>query len=84
MIWSGVGLGMIFMSVEFLLDTNILVYAYDTAGGLKRQQALDALGSYAHTRQAAISSQILGEFVLVVSGKLQHPLKGGAIDTHGG
>lgn len=64
------------MSVNILLDTNVLVYAYDVAATSKHQRALETLDTCARNRQAAISSQVLGEFAFVVSRKLQHPLQG--------
>lgn len=64
------------MSVNMLLDTNVLVYAYDLAAGDKQAQAVETLDRCAKNRQTAISSQILGEFAFVVSRKLQHPIKG--------
>ena len=65
-----------YMSVNLLLDTNILVYAYDTAVESKRRPALEILDTCAKNRQAVISSQVLGEFAFVVSRKLEYPIKG--------
>ncbi|HHY10035.1 MAG TPA: PIN domain-containing protein, partial [Firmicutes bacterium] len=64
------------MTVNILLDTNVLVYAYDRAAAAKWEQAVEILDRAVRERQTAISSQVLGEFVLVVSRKIQKPLKG--------
>lgn len=76
MVTRDVGLGMKYMSVNLLLDTNILVYAYDTAVESKRRPALEILDTCAKNRQAVISSQVLGEFAFVVSRKLEYPITG--------
>ena len=60
MVTRDVGLGLKSMSVNVLLDTDILVYAYDTAVESKRRQALEILDTCAKNRQAVISSQVLG------------------------
>lgn len=51
------------MPVEFFLDTNILLYAYDNDAGEKRLKA-SALVSEAlkHPRRFAVSVQVLQEF----------------------
>ena len=60
---------------EFL-DTNILVYAYDTSAGAKRDRALPLLGPLAAERRAAISIQVLQELFVTLTGpKLPAPLR---------
>lgn len=61
-------------SSAFLVDTNVLVYAYDPTDGAKRERAiavLERLGAY---QTAAISTQILGEFFVSVTRKIPWPL----------
>ena len=52
-----------------LVDTNILVYAYDRASPDKARRALAVLDELATTVQGALSAQILAEFFVVVTSK---------------
>lgn len=58
----------------FLIDTNILVYAYDQSEGTKRQQAIDVLETIGVQEIGFFSTQILGEFFLTVTRKIPTPL----------
>ena len=49
-------------SRAFLVDTNVLVYAYDPTDGGKRERAITVLESLGNRHQGALSAQILGEF----------------------
>jgi predicted nucleic acid-binding protein len=59
---------------RYLVDTNVLVYAYDPTDETKRDRAgliLEGLGSRGW---GALSSQILGEFFVTVTRKIPWPL----------
>lgn len=60
------------MNVEGFLDTNVLVYAVasDPEASQKRQRALALL----ETTCFAVSAQVLQEFYVTVTRKLEHPL----------
>ncbi len=62
------------MSARVLADTNVLVYAYDRAAGLKQQQALDVLQQLVLSGAGAITTQVLAEFFVVITRKLAAPL----------
>ena len=49
-------------SPVFLVDTNILVYAYDAASVDKRTRAIAVIGRLLNAQIGALSVQILGEF----------------------
>jgi predicted nucleic acid-binding protein len=49
------------MSAGALIDTNVLVYSYDTAEPLKREQARGIVARLAGTERAALTVQVLGE-----------------------
>jgi predicted nucleic acid-binding protein len=49
-----------------LLDTNVLVYAFDADEATKRARARATLERLRHLRCAAITTQVLGEFYTVV------------------
>ena len=57
-----------------LLDTNVLVYAYDRSERRKQEQARALLEVLATAGTAALSTQVLGEFFTVITRKIKHPL----------
>ncbi len=58
------------MNVEFI-DTNILVYAHDSANEKKHNQALELIERLELTNAGALSTQVLTEFYAVGSRKLK-------------
>jgi len=58
----------------FLVDTNILVYAYDQSEETKRQRAIDVLETIGFEESGVFSTQILGEFFVAVTRKIPTPL----------
>jgi predicted nucleic acid-binding protein len=56
------------------LDTNILVYAYDTASGTKHEQAYDLVADLAKRKEIAISVQTMQEFFVIATRKIPAPL----------
>ncbi|MFA5509200.1 MAG: PIN domain-containing protein [Vulcanimicrobiota bacterium] len=61
------------MVVEFV-DTNILIYAYDSTSGVRHQQANSLLDALWNKRNGAISTQVLQEFYVNVTRKIPQPL----------
>jgi predicted nucleic acid-binding protein len=57
-----------------LIDTNILVYAYDQATPEKQRRAIDLLQQICTARVGAVSAQTLSEFFSVATRKLTPPL----------
>jgi predicted nucleic acid-binding protein len=62
------------MSASVLIDTNVLVYAYDRGEPRKQQRALDVLDRLVRTETGALSTQVLSEWFVTVTRKLQAPL----------
>ena len=62
------------MSASVLVDTNVLVYAYDRAAAQKQQRALDTLDQLATRGTGALSTQVLAEFFVAVTRKITAPL----------
>ena len=60
--------------VDFLVDTNVLIYAYDAADPGKRRRALDLLNRLQGTRRGCLSVQVLSEFYTNVTRKPLFPL----------
>lgn len=59
---------------DILVDTNVLVYAYDRAERERQRVALAALDRLYKAGRGAFSTQVLGEFYSVVTRKLNEPL----------
>jgi predicted nucleic acid-binding protein len=69
---------MIYMNVDpqvtYFLDTNILVYAYDRSAGEKRDLAAQLMESCWVNENGCLSLQVLQEFFVTVTKKLETPL----------
>lgn len=61
------------MKDRVLVDTNILVYAYDRSEP-KQQQALEVLNQLVITGKGVLSTQVLAEFFVTVTRKIPSPL----------
>ena len=61
-------------TAEVLIDTNVLVYAYDSMERVKQRQALAVLRRLVAVGRGKISTQVLGEFCAVTTTKLDPPL----------
>ncbi len=62
------------MTAEILVDTNVLVYAYDRSEPDKQSRALDVLDRLLVTGKGALSTQVLSEFFNTTTRKLTAPL----------
>lgn len=60
--------------VRTFLDTNILIYAYDTSAGDKHQKARDLLTGLWESGLGMVSTQVLQEFHVTVTRKIPKPL----------
>jgi predicted nucleic acid-binding protein len=59
---------------RIFVDTNVLVYAYDTDAGEKHQTARTVLMNLWESHRGAISTQVLQEFYVTVTRKVPKPL----------
>lgn len=57
-----------------LIDTNVLVYAYDRSEPEKQRRALQVLDGLARTGHGCLSTQVLAEFFVAVTRKITAPL----------
>ncbi len=73
------------MSDSYLVDTNVLVYAYDRAEPAKLDKAQQLLGWLEWNGVGVLSTQVLGEFFWIATRKLAAPLppKEGALRLEG-
>ncbi|MCU0508865.1 MAG: PIN domain-containing protein [Anaerolineae bacterium] len=62
------------MRIRSLVDTNVLVYSYDRRAADKYERAFAVLDGLARRRAGALSTQVLGEFFVVVTRKLAVPM----------
>lgn len=62
------------MTGPYLVDTNILVYAYDRSEPPKAALAADLLDYLATSGQGVLSLQVLAEFFVTVTRKIPRPL----------
>ena len=62
------------MPGEILLDTNVVVYAYDPRDPTKQAFAISTLDHLARTGRGRLSTQVLGEFFVAATQKLDPPL----------
>jgi predicted nucleic acid-binding protein len=62
------------MSDRAFVDTNVLVYAHDTASGPKHHRARELVEDLWNTRGGVISTQVLQELYVNVRRKVQAPV----------
>ena len=62
------------MSAKCFVDTNILMYAHDAAGGLKHEKAKAVVEELWRTRTGVISTQVLQELCVNLRRKVSPPL----------
>ncbi|HEY64795.1 MAG TPA: PIN domain-containing protein [Caldilineae bacterium] len=62
------------MNDRVLVDTNVLVYAYDRAEPEKQRRALEVLDYLAVSGAGVISTQVLAEFFVAITRKIAAPL----------
>jgi len=59
----------------YLVDSNVLLYAYDASEGAKRDRAIDVIERLAESRTGVLSVQVLGEFYVNAIGKIRPPMQ---------
>ena len=62
------------MSDRILIDTNILVYAYDQDAGAKHIKAQEVVARLWREGNGVLSTQVLAEFFVTITRKVKHPL----------
>jgi len=62
------------MTAKYLVDTNLLVYAYDRSDPEKQAKAVEILDELVKNGTGILSPQVLSEFYTVVTRKLAAPL----------
>ncbi|MCI0416196.1 PIN domain-containing protein, partial [bacterium] len=62
------------MKGSIFLDTNVLVYAYDRSEPVKQSRAVAFLDELSSVGVGAVSTQVLGELFVALTGKIRIPL----------
>lgn len=62
------------MKTKCFLDTNILVYLFDQSEVDKHQKIKHIFGELEKTSEMYISAQVVNEFIVFASQKIQHPI----------
>lgn len=62
------------MNEVSFVDTNILVYAYDSSSGIKHIIAFNLMNNLWTSRSGILSTQVLCEFFVTVTKKIQNPI----------
>lgn len=62
------------MTARALVDSNVLVYAFDAASRDKQARAARLLAGIEPLGRGVLSTQVLGEFFRVVTERIPHPL----------
>ncbi len=70
------------MTAKVLVDTNILVYAYDRTEPAKQARAVETLDLLVATGQGLLSVQVLAEFFRVITTKLADPVRSEDAERH--
>ena len=63
------------MTVSCLVDTNVLVYAYDRAEPAKQRRAFHVLDQLANSSRGALSVQVLSEAFVALTRRIKAPLR---------
>jgi predicted nucleic acid-binding protein len=62
------------MTSSVLVDTNVLVYAYDLSEPVKQPRAIEVLDSLALRGQGVLTTQVLAEFFVIATSRIREPL----------
>ena len=63
------------MPVEIFLDTNVLIYSFDSTAPRKRERAAELIHPYSKERTVGISWQVVQEFMAVALGRFKKAFK---------
>jgi predicted nucleic acid-binding protein len=63
------------MSGRYFLDTNVLVYSFDSSQPVKKERANELIMDALHSGLGVISTQVVQEFLNVATRKFAVPLK---------
>ncbi len=62
------------MTSSVLVDTNVLVYAYDRSEPVKQPRAIEILDTLAMSARGVLTTQVLAEFFVIATSRIREPL----------
>ena len=62
------------MSAKFFLDTNIVVYTFDSSAPKKKRRAQELIEQALRSQEGVVSTQVVQEFLNVATTKFSVPL----------
>ena len=68
--------------MSIFIDTNILVYSYDRLNKEKHKISVDLLTKLMEKNEIVVSTQVINEFIVVMTGKVTYPLSLEAVESH--
>jgi len=71
---AGRGAATTHMTSSVLVDTNVLVYAYDRSETVKQSRAIELLDALALSGEGVLTTQVLAEFFVISTLRIREPL----------
>ena len=68
--------------MSIFIDTNILVYSYDRLNKEKHKISVDLLTKLMEKNEIVVSTQVINEFIVVMTGKVTYPLSLEVVESH--
>jgi len=62
------------MTARVLVDTNVLVYAYDRSEPVKQVRAVEVLDVLVRSGQGVLTTQVLAEYYVAITSRVAQPL----------
>lgn len=68
--------------MSVFIDTNILIYSFDRLDEVKHQVAVDLLTELVEKNEIIVSTQVINEFIVVMTSKVTYPLSLEKVELH--
>jgi predicted nucleic acid-binding protein len=68
--------------LSVFIDTNILIYSFDRLDEVKHQIAVDLLTELVEKNEIIVSTQVINEFIVVMTSKVTYPLSLKTVELH--
>lgn len=68
--------------MSVFIDTNILIYSFDRLDEVKHQIAVDLLTELVEKNEIIVSTQVINEFIVVMTSKVTYPLSLETVELH--
>ena len=68
--------------MSVFIDTNILIYSFDRLDEVKHQVAVDLLTELVEKNEIIVSTQVINEFIVVMTSKVTYPLSLETVELH--